>query len=157
MSLFDKIIIPMIEPAFKPSDFTDDTGFIGCYTFDPDKPVGERQFLIAFDDNVRNEHVEDMSKRLEMSSNIKKIYTKVIDNKPYYIYVFYVNHILKKKYFDYSSFILPFEEKMKYLKFWGEQDEYAEKLCSNSLFSNGRDEWLPLADYRKSMFDRNKG
>ena len=96
-----------------------------------------------------------MSKRLEMSPHIKKIYTKVIDNKPYYIYVFYVNHVLKKKYFD-GSFILPFEEKMKYLKFWGEQDEYAEKLCSKALFEDGKNEWLPLADYRKSMFDKNK-
>ena len=52
MSQFEKIIIPLIEPKLKPIDFTDKTGFIGCYTFDPDRPSFDKEFFIVFNNNI---------------------------------------------------------------------------------------------------------
>ena len=98
MSQFSKIIVPLIEPKFKPIDFTDKTGFIGCYTTDPDKPSSEKEFFVVFNNNIRNEYSEDLSIRLSRSLNIKRTYVKRVDNIPYYEYSFYVKPELKKYY-----------------------------------------------------------
>ena len=145
MSLFDKLIIPLIEPKLKPIDFTSLTGFIGCYTVDPDKPTGDKQFFIVFDDNVRNEYSKDLSIRMSKSLNIKKIYTKRVNNIPYYIYSFYVNPEAKKYYKNIAE--ITAKDKMKFIKFWSEFDKMSDVITSDSIFRLNYIEKLPLEDY----------
>lgn len=153
MSLFDKIVTSLIEPAFKSLDFTNLTGFIGCYTSDPDKPTGEKQFLVAFDNAIRNDYTKDLSIRLSKSLNVKDIYTKRVNNKSYYIYSFYVNPEIKKYYS--RTICMPMSHKMKFIKMWTEMDKFAEQICSNTTLQIENDEPLPLEDYQKSTFDKS--
>ena len=38
-------------------DLTESSGFIDSYTSDPDRPSGEKEIFLVYDDRVRNEHV----------------------------------------------------------------------------------------------------
>jgi len=151
MSLFDKIIVSLIDPNLKSIDFTSLTGFIGCYTSDPDKPSDSKQFLIAFDDNIRNDYTKDLSIRLSKSLNVKNTYVKIIKAKPYYIYSFYVNPDIKKYYN--TTINMPVQHKMKFIKFWSELDKDVEKICSTVAIQLNNDEKLPLEDYRPSILN----
>lgn len=152
MSLFDKLIIPIIEPTLKSMDFTSLTGFKGCYTSDPDKPTWKKQFFLAFDDTVHNKYTEDLHRRFSKSLNIDRSYIKIVDNKPLYIVSFFVRPELKKLYE--GSVQIKHDHKMKYLKFWSDFDEYAEKLCSTTSFVLSSKEELPLEDYKPSFLHK---
>lgn len=152
MSLFDKIIIPLIEPNFKTIDFTSLTGFMGCYTSDPDQPNGCEQFFVAFDNSIQNDYVKDLNIRLSKSPNIIKAYIKVIDNKPYHVCSFFVRPELKRYFRGVVG--MPMEHKMKYLKMWTEFDEFAEYICSNTAINLSHNEPLPREDYHRSILDK---
>lgn len=149
MSLFDKIIISLIEPNLKSIDFTSLTGFIGCYTSDPDKPTDDKQFLIAFDNRIRNEYTKDLAIRLSKSMNVKNTYIKIIDTKPYCVYSFYVNPEVKQYYN--TTVNMPIKHKMKFIKFWSDLDSFVEQICSTVAIQLNHDEKLPLEDYRPSI------
>lgn len=152
MSLFDKILIPLIEPLLKPIDFSAVTGFISCFTEDPDKPNSDKEFFIAFDNNKRNKYVEDLSKRLSTSVNVKRQYIKLVNNKPYCIYSFFVKPELKK-YFN-GVLSIKTEHKNKIANFWSTLDNDVNTIFQNSIITVNGVEKMPLADYNRSNFDK---
>lgn len=154
MSQFAKLIIPLIEPKFKLEDFTDNTGFIDCYTSDPDKPSSDKEFFVVFNDKIRNKHTEDLSIRLSHSFNIKKTYVKMVNNTPYYVYSFYVKPELKKLYNGICC--LDSKQKTKIINFWNNTDDIINKLLSNTLLHLTVDNNMPLNDY-ESNFWHDKG
>ena len=152
MSQFEKIIIPLIEPKLKPIDFTDKTGFIGCYTFDPDRPSFDKEFFIVFNNNIRNEYTKDLSVRLSHSLNIKNTYIKRVNNIPYYVYSFYVKPELKKYYNGILD--LTASHKIKVANFWSPSDKLVNNLLSNTILHTTVDHNMPLTDYQQSYRDK---
>lgn len=151
MSQFSKIIVPLIEPKFKPVDFTDKAGFVGCYTADPDKPSSEKEFFVVFNNNIRNEYSEDLSIRLSRSLNIKRTYVKRVNNIPYYIYSFYVKPELKKYYNGICY--LTANQKLKVSNFWTKSDDLVNKLLSNTVLHLSVNNNMPIADYQSTYRD----
>lgn len=117
MSNFDKVMVALVDDALKPVDFTTESGFVDCFTFDLDHPVSG-EYYIMFDDTVRNDKSKDLAIRLFKSKNVKKTYVKYIDNKPYYIYVFWLNGKLTDEIHS-KVFALTPERLIKAMEFWG--------------------------------------
>lgn len=145
MSLFEKIIIPFIAPELKKLDFTNSVGFKDCYTYDPDNPTGSNEFYIMFDSSVYNEYTIDLSRRLASSFSVKKMYNKVIDSKSYVIYSFFVNPEVSKFYNRLVS--LSFDQKNRYVDFWGKLDEDKDTVTENSILALDKKHSMPLAEF----------
>lgn len=150
MSNFDKIIIPLLDNNTKTLDFTELAGFIGCYTYDPDKPSQFKEFYIAYDETVRNKYSIDRARRFEQSKNIKKKYVKIVNNKPYYIYSFWVCKELGNLYK--GNVILGKEQKLKILNYWGVVDKISDYILNNNIIWLDSEKALPLEDYREPYF-----
>ena len=147
MSNFEKIIIPLIDNNTKSLDFTELSGFIGCYTYDPDRPGGFKEFYVAYDETVRNKYSIDRAIRFSKSPNIKKVYVKIVDNKPYYIYSFWVRKELDNLYE--GNAVLTKEQKAKVLKYWGIVDHISDLILNNNIVFLDSNIVMPLADYRE--------
>ena len=151
MSDFEKIIIPLAVEDIKRKDLTEELGFIDSYTYDEDKPWDKNCILLAFDARKRSKDINEMSVRYDYSKNLKRKYIKLVNNIPYYFYVFYVPHKLKEL-FE-GVIVLTYEQKLKVLQFWGASD-YITKIvfeCPVVVTSTQHD--APLEDVKKEIFD----
>lgn len=151
MSKFEKIIIPLIDKCILPIDLTKLAGFIGSYTYDPDKPSGDKEFFLMYDDSIRNKYTIDRARRFELSKMVKRKYIKYIDGKPCYIYSFWVKPELKKMYN--GMFTLSTSQKISVLQFWSEFDPIVDYIMSNTILSVSVTHDMPLEDYRESISD----
>lgn len=149
MSNFDKIVISLIGIDTKSMDFTQFSGFKGCYTSDPDKPNGDCNFYIMYDESVRNEYSIDRARRFSASPYLKKTYIKYIENKPYIIYSFWVN---KEARSIYKGIIqLTTEQKLQICNYWGTVDPICRVVLNNNILTYKGDS-MPLEDYKPPYF-----
>lgn len=152
MTLFEKLVAPLIEPSFNNLDFTSSSGFVDCYVSDPDHPSSNREFFVMYDARVRTEWSEDRYNRLAASDNLKRMYIKYIDSIPYQIYSFYVPASVYPLYKDKSPSI---QQKLIVADFWGPFDKITEMLFSQPGWMYYTEHELPLGDYMPSIFDNS--
>lgn len=146
MSIFEKIIIPLLSNDFKTTDFTDSCGFIDCYTFDPDKPTASNEFFIAYDDKVRNEFSIERARRFDKSPLLKRTYIKYVNGDPYLVYSFWIKPEVGKLYRGVQS--ITASQKVDVMNFWGPFDEqFSEFLVGNPVISVDWKHDMPIADY----------
>lgn len=152
MSAFEKITIPLIDENIKTIDLTSAAGFIDSFTLDPDKPSGEKELFLVYDDSKRNDFTIDRARRFDKSMRIKRAYIKYVNNKPYLVYSFWVDPEVKKLY----SGILTLNtvQKSKILQFWGPLDTTVDKVLTNPVLTTEVSHTMPLADYRESPFEK---
>lgn len=151
MSKFEKIIIPLIDKNIRSIDLTDAAGFIDSYTYDPDRPSGEKELFLVFDDTKRNEFTKDRAIRFSKSPNIKRTYVKYVNNKPYFIYSFWVNPDVKKLYDGIVT--LTTQQKVAVLQFWTQFDSIVDLIMSNPVISLGVTHEMPLEDFRDDSLE----
>ncbi len=84
MSTFEKLAIPFIEGDVRNTDFSPAAGFIDSYTFDPDRPSGEKELFLVYDDRIRNDSVTERAIHLDESRSLKRKYVKMVKGIPYY-------------------------------------------------------------------------
>lgn len=149
MSNFDKIAVSLINIDTKPIDFTSFAGFKGCYIKDPDKPNGEHNFYIMYDEELRNEYSMDRARRFSASPYLKKMYIKFVNHKPYVIYSFWVNKEASKIY-D-GVFHLTPEQKMHICNYWGIVDPICNAILNDSVFTYKGKVDMPLEDYEPPL------
>lgn len=154
MSTFEKIIIPLLDINVKTIDFTSLTGFVDSFTLDPDRPSGEKEFFLVFDDSVRNEYVEDLKRRLDFSTKIKRSYIKYVNTKPYLVYSFYIPSEVKKFYNSYI--LLSASQISKILQFWGVFDSDVNSVVEQNGVMLDDKHKMPLEDYRTPLFSKYK-
>ena len=149
MSKLEKILIPFIIDDIKPVDLTLSAGFIDSFTYDPDHPTGENEFFLVYDDTVRNKFVQERALRLESSKNLKRRYVKIVNNKPYYIYSFWVPPTCKSFYKGKVS--LTTSNKLLLLHFWGEFDSLIEDIMNKSTIKVDVNHNIPLETYPEDL------
>lgn len=151
MTLFEKIIIPLIDDNIKPGDLTCTTGFVDSYTVDPDNPSGNAELFLMYDLRVENEHTIQRARRFSVSPKLKKTYVKYIDDIPYLIYSFWVNQDVKKLYN--GVIFLSAEQKARIIQFWGVFSPEAVTTLSNSVLTVVVNHEMPLEDYNDPSFN----
>lgn len=152
MSKFEKTIIPLIDNCIKGIDLTAVAGFVDSFTADPDKPCGESELFLVYDDTKRNDFVSDRMRRFENSMSVKRTYVKYVNNVPYYVYSFWVKPEVKKLYSGVLS--LNTVQKARILQFWGPFDNTVNELMTNQVSLFDVEHNMPLSDYRESPFER---
>lgn len=147
-----KICISLLNNSkLKTTDFTDNTGFAGFYTEDVDKPYLGKSIFLVYDATINNDSTKDMYKRIESDINKKRFYTKIINNKPYYIYEYYVNPDIKNI-LNNTVYLKP-EHKVRVLQFWGPYDSVSSTVLSNNILGYDTSIVIPPQDYIETVED----
>ena len=145
MSLFEKIIIPLIDDNLSLGDVSIQSGFVHSYTSDPDHPSGENAIYLTYDDSLRTDETKRCALRLENLKTIKHQYVKISDNKPLMVYKFYIKPELKKL-FNGIIELTP-EQFVRIFDFWGYNSDVAEYICSNKRKAVEVKHDMPLEDF----------
>ena len=145
MSLFEKIIIPLIDENLSIEDVSTKSGFIDSYTVDLDHPSWEKVVYLAYDDSLRTDDTKKCARKLESLAVLKNTYVKVCDRKPIMIYKLYAKADLKNL-FNGEIELTPKQMK-RIFDFWGYDSDVAFYICSNKRKVLGVDHNMPLEDY----------
>ena len=151
MSRFEQIILPLLSSSIKPDDFTDSTGFMETYTSDPDRPSGDDEFFILFDDSIRSEQSIDRARRYNTCRYLKHTYTKYISGNPYIVYSFWINPAIKHLYK--GTFTLDANQKLQIAQFWGVSD-ITQDVLTNTIIQSCIEHPMPLADYHTTIAEK---
>ena len=152
MSKLEKIIIPMVDGKIEPIDLTSAAGFIDSYTVDPDKPSGEKELFLVYDDRIRNDYVTKRAVRFDSSKALKRKYIKLVNHVPYYVYVFYIKPSIKLS--TDGILHLTGDQKVSVLQFWGFPNDLVKCLVGDSTLLLEYSHEMPLADYYPDEYVR---
>ena len=145
MSMFEKIVIPLIDDNLTFADVNSQCGFLDSYTEDLDKPCGDNAIYLTYDDSIRTDMSMKCASRLEKLTTIRNRYVKIIDNKPVMVYKMYVKSELKKLFT--GDIELEPEQYVRIFDFWGYDSDVAKYICSNKRKSLCVKRSMPLEDY----------
>ena len=155
MSTFEKIIVPLMSDDFKTTDFTEECGFVDCYTYDPDKPTASNEFFIVYDDKVRSKLSIERARRFDKCPLLKRTYIKYVDGNPRLVYSFWVKPVIGKLYKGIQN--ITASQKVNVMNFWGSFDEqFSEFLVGNSTIGVDWKHDMPIADYIPSDIEEQK-
>ena len=155
MSTFEKIIIPLMSDDFKTTDFTEECGFVNCYTCDPDKPTASNEFFIVYDDKIRSKLSIERARRFDKCPLLKRTYIKYVDGNPRLVYSFWVKPVIGKLYKGIQN--ITASQKVNVMNFWGSFDEqFSEFLVGNSTIGVDWKHDMPIADYIPSDIEEQK-
>lgn len=151
MSLLYRLVIPMIDEELQLEDFDKNSGFVGIYAYNKNKPSLDRHIFLLYDMKKM-----DVNKAYKFS-RLKNLYSKKIEfikNKAYYVYTFPrissdIDNLLRKG------------EKPKSIKnnnritsFWrGHYDDISEYMFYRPWKLYNDWESVPEYDYRQSIED----
>lgn len=151
MSLTEKVIIPFIDSNIKPEYFSKDSGFIGCYTKDINRPyLYFHVFLLyEFDKGLFLYPIYSKFKRFHSSNCI------FINNKCYYEYAFYMGddtvgiHIDEDIEYAMKGFISgSVNSRVRLLDFWKDDEEIKNRILCNNCKFTFEEKTVPEEDYR---------
>ena len=144
MSKFAKVVIPLIMNDIKLDDFSEKSGFVDIYTYDPDNPGDYRSIYFVVNDDVRNALSIDRARRFVKSPSFKGSYIKRCNNIPYKVYKLNMTPSVSKMK---NGVISPTDdERARILQFWGITSDIGRLLIHNSSLSVETDYAMPLAD-----------
>ena len=144
MSKFAKVVIPLIMNDIKLDDFSEKSGFVDIYTYDPDNPGDYRSIYFVVNDEVRNALSIDRARRFVKSPSFKGSYVKRCNNIPYKVYKLNMTPSVSKMK---NGVISPtYDERARILQFWGITSDIGRLLIHNSSLSVETDYAMPLAD-----------
>lgn len=120
MSIFEKILIVLLDCDLIREDFSKDAGFVDCFTMDPDRPSGGHRLYLMYDGRKNTNESIRVHRKLNKHRNVIHQYTRLVDNNAYYIYELYIPKSIK------NGLDLPFsltdDEKDEVNKFWDDND-----------------------------------
>ena len=131
MSLTEKILIPLVSDYITKDDIDEDSGFVGIYTSDPEKPNDYNVVYFAIDVNTRNKKSMDRARRFALCPDIVQTYIRYIDGKPTKVYKFRIPKKVKNVCDNYIP--LSVEDKIKILQFWGLLTDVTRVLLLNNI------------------------
>ena len=144
MSKFAKVVMPLIMNDIKLDDFSEKSGFVDIYTYDPDNQGDYRSIYFVVNDDVRNALSIDRARRFVKSPSLKGVYTKRCNNTPYMVYRL---SMTPSTYKMKDGVISPtLEERTRILQFWVLTSDIGRLLLCNNTLSAETDYAMPLAD-----------
>ena len=152
MSKFAKVVMPLIMNDIKLDDFSEKSGFVDIYTYDPDNPGDYRSIYFVVNDDVRNALSIDRARRFVKSPSFKGSYVKRCNNIPYKVYKLNMTSSVNKMK---NGVISPtYDERARILQFWGITSDIGRLLIHNSSLSVETDYAMPLADEATMFLER---
>ena len=152
MSKFAKVVMPLIMNDIKLDDFSEKSGFVDIYTYDPDNPGDYRSIYFVVNDDVRNALSIDRARRFVKSPSFKGSYIKRCNNIPYKVYKLNMAPSVNKMK---DGVISPtYDERARILQFWGITSDIGRLLIHNSSLSVETDYAMPLADEATMFLER---
>lgn len=144
MSKFEKMTIPLIDPEISLKEIEDNTGFIGEFVEDVDRPYLDNHVFLMYkwDKSVPNGGTTFY--KLKNLSSFHSYKVKYIEGKPYIIYTFTsnrdINHLKRG-----GNFIGE-DSKQRILQFWMFTDNSVAINVMRGTISSTLPSPLPLED-----------
>lgn len=88
MSLFEKLILPLLDEKLTKEDISKDYGFVGIYTNDINRPVLDNHTFLMYDLSVNSKYAYERDIRFRQFTNIYNTKIEMIGGKAYCIYAF---------------------------------------------------------------------
>lgn len=151
MTIFEKVILPLIDDNIKPDDLTDEAGFVDTYTKDPDHPGDYRVFYFCVDCNIRTQSSIKRAIRYNTSPWLSGMYTKRVNNRPILVYKFKIKPEVCKFMEGYIN--LTADQKTRILQFWGIEDAVSQFILNNSSMVLDVNHDMPLNDESKIFLE----
>lgn len=144
-----------MSDEFKITDFTEECGFVDCYTCDPDKPTSSNEFFIVYNDKIRNKTSIERAIRFDKSPLLKRTYIKYVNGDPFLVYSFWVKPDIGKLYKGIQN--ITASQRVNVMNFWGTFDkQFSEFLVGNSTIGVDWKHDMPIADYIPSDIEEQK-
>lgn len=145
MSLFEKIIIPLINSELSMKDFKDSTGFVGAYTEDTDRPYLDNHVFLMFKWNKDVPNGVDVFYKFRELNSFHSYKVRYINNEPYIVYTFTsnrdINHLKRGGNFIGES------SKQRILQFWMFTDNVVTINVMRGTIASTPTPPLPPEDY----------
>lgn len=159
MNCTDMSLIALLDDSFKPEDFSEESGFIGIFYHDKDRPSSEKEIFLAYDDSVRTEQSIDRAIRFSRQATVKSRFVRYISGTPVIVYKYWVSPKISDI-VGMHAFSLSCADKLKILDFWGtDNSELLEYILQNNLYYSDNKTWtnnntLPAGDYNGSIIEK---
>lgn len=144
MSNLAKVILPLIDDNISLEDIAEDTGFVGIYTEDINRPyLDDHVFLMYNWNDVMSTKVFYKFKNMSSFYGYKIIYLKGI---PYIVYTFTSNSLINR--LKKGVAILRDVNKLRILQFWQFKDAWvALNVARGTVTDDSPRDILPEEDY----------
>ena len=152
MSLYTKLILPLIDESLTLEDISPETGFTDVYTLDINRPSLTNHVFLLYKRTLTSEYFRTKEKL----SNLPCLYSKKnvkINNVLYILFCFTINLAIKMIKNNGSSLLVK-EDKIRIGKFWlfTDSDITEFLLGSSYLGKEFKDDIVPEEDYSPSDF-----
>lgn len=147
MSVFEQIIVPFIDETIKPSDLTEEAGFIDSFTYDIDHPTDKYIFFLVYDADLRNNSTIDRARRFDKSKKVRYSYIKFVNGKAWLVYSYWIGPEIKKMYTD-NLHLTP-EQKFHIAEWWGSDKVISRRVLMENSFVVDCTRSMPAEDYRR--------
>lgn len=144
MSNLAKVILPLIDDNMSLEDIAEDTGFVGIYTEDINRPyLDDHIFLMYNWNDVMSTKVFYKFKNMSSFYGYRIIYLKGV---PYIVYTFTSNSLINR--LKKGVAILRDVNKLRILQFWQFKDAWvALNVARGTVTDDSPRDILPEEDY----------
>lgn len=144
MSNLAKVILPLIDDNISLEDIAEDTGFVGIYTEDINRPyLDDHIFLMYNWNDIMSTKVFYKFKNMSSFYGYKIIYLKGV---PYIVYTFTSNSLINR--LKKGVAILRDVNKLRILQFWQFKDAWvALNVARGTVTDDSPRDILPEEDY----------
>lgn len=151
MSTFERTIVPLIDSELELKDFDEDTGFVGAYVEDVDRPYLDNHVFLLYrwtDDIRKRTLIFYKFRELKSFHSYRIIY---IDGQPMIVYTFTsnmdINHLKR------GGNVIRDVSKQRILQFWNFTDSWITLNVMRGTIAGSPSSPLPLEDYMPDTED----
>lgn len=146
MSNLIKLAIPLLNADIKMSDIKEDSGFVGAYFEDINRPYLTDHMFLMYDDAVKGENVAKRFYKMKKLNSCHSSRIVRINDKPYTVYVFTINKTIKN--LREGNILLSVKQKERILDFWDHRDSWiTNNVLLGTMYEHPEPQVLPEEDY----------
>jgi len=160
MSIYTKLILPLIDKQLEVKDISKETGFVDAYTLDINRPYLTSHVFLLYKRIATNEHFDILNKLSKLNTLYNKKYIK-INNISYVLFCFIINSAIRKIRKN-CLISLTKDEKIRICNFWKYTDcDITDYLLGYYYFKDEfKDDIVPEEDFNPKDFltyDKKRG
>lgn len=151
-----KIAIPLLNENLELKDIQDQSGFVGAYFEDINKPFLDNHIFLMYDYSSKGKNLANCIHKLHKLNNKYSSRVVYIKNKPYLVFSYTIDYTIRN--LRDGNIILNPIQKQRVLKFWGMKDSWvANNVLLGTMYEHPEPQILPEEDFAPEFDADEKG
>lgn len=156
MSNLLKLAIPLLNDKLTLEDIQEQSGFVGAFFEDINKPALNDHMFLMYDNYSGGENIINRFYKLEGLDNRYSTRTVYIKGKAYTVYTFTINGVIRN--LRDGAITLNLNQKKRILNFWGNKDGWVlNNILLGTIYEKPERSVLPEEDYSPEFGENEKG